>query len=410
MTGVGVSQIIAFVATPILTRIYQPADFGQLAVFISVVSVVTVAASGRYELAIPVAESPDDASALAIWSGVLAFGVTTVLAALLWLWLTLTPTARFADVIQQTWWTIPLAVWFFGTWKVLNFWYTRQEQFRRISVSHILRGLVTVGVQGALGFMGSLGALGLTLGYVAGQFSATAIMLQGCAPSWSLERLRGVEWRELRRVAVKYSDFLRFGTGQALVNSLSQNVAVLVVAQFFTNGVVGLYALAYRIVMVPINLVGNSVRQIVYQRLAVADPGVRRYQTWRRSTMLLATIALGPVVVLAIFGPALFAWLMGAEWRTSGVIARVLAIPLAMSLVNPPTTSVMPILQKQRVHMIYEIVSVVLRVSCLVLGGLAGNVLLAVGAAGGVNVVMNLWLMGYVARLLRREVQRVAST
>ncbi len=55
--GAALAQAAAIATSPILTRIYKPADFGALQVFISLMGLVLVAASGRYEVALLL---PDD--------------------------------------------------------------------------------------------------------------------------------------------------------------------------------------------------------------------------------------------------------------------------------------------------------------------------------------------------------------
>src|ERR1700729_1649505 len=62
--GTAMSQAIAVAASPVLTRIYHPADFGGLQVFISLMALALVAASGRYEVALLLPE--DEQSAIDI--------------------------------------------------------------------------------------------------------------------------------------------------------------------------------------------------------------------------------------------------------------------------------------------------------------------------------------------------------
>ncbi len=49
------AQLITAVAAPISTRLYTPADYGLAMVPGSVLGMATIVASGRYELAIPLA-------------------------------------------------------------------------------------------------------------------------------------------------------------------------------------------------------------------------------------------------------------------------------------------------------------------------------------------------------------------
>ena len=51
-----IGQALAVVVSPIITRIYEPADFGALAVYAAVLAILSVTVSWRYEVAIPLPE------------------------------------------------------------------------------------------------------------------------------------------------------------------------------------------------------------------------------------------------------------------------------------------------------------------------------------------------------------------
>ena len=52
-SGSAVAQVIGVVATPIVTRLYQPSDYGAVALYGSIVAIVATVAAFRYESAIP---------------------------------------------------------------------------------------------------------------------------------------------------------------------------------------------------------------------------------------------------------------------------------------------------------------------------------------------------------------------
>ena len=60
-TGTALAQLILLLVSPILTRIYSPSDFGDLAIFLSILSVISVFVCGRYELAIVLPKNVEEA-------------------------------------------------------------------------------------------------------------------------------------------------------------------------------------------------------------------------------------------------------------------------------------------------------------------------------------------------------------
>ena len=66
--GTAIAQGINILSTPILSRMYSPEDFGIAAVFVSLIFLLSVVASLRYELAIPLPKTERHADALVILS------------------------------------------------------------------------------------------------------------------------------------------------------------------------------------------------------------------------------------------------------------------------------------------------------------------------------------------------------
>ena len=52
ISGTTIAQLIPIIISPVLTRIYSPQDFGTFSFYLSLVAVISIFASGRYELAV----------------------------------------------------------------------------------------------------------------------------------------------------------------------------------------------------------------------------------------------------------------------------------------------------------------------------------------------------------------------
>jgi O-antigen/teichoic acid export membrane protein len=79
--GTAGSQVITVAATPIITRLYGPESFGVLATFASILALLNVVSSLRYELAIAVPEDDDEAITL-VWLCFVLVAISTALTAL----------------------------------------------------------------------------------------------------------------------------------------------------------------------------------------------------------------------------------------------------------------------------------------------------------------------------------------
>ena len=78
MTGTTIAQAIPIAISPILTRIYTPEDFGVFALYMAIASILSVIATGRYELAIMLPKKDEDAINIAALSIIISFFVSFV--------------------------------------------------------------------------------------------------------------------------------------------------------------------------------------------------------------------------------------------------------------------------------------------------------------------------------------------
>ena len=85
MTGTTIAQAIPIVASPIITRIYAPDEFGTFALYMAIVSIVSVMATGKYELAVMLPEKEEDAINLVALSIFLSSFVSLTALGTIWI-------------------------------------------------------------------------------------------------------------------------------------------------------------------------------------------------------------------------------------------------------------------------------------------------------------------------------------
>ena len=80
MIGTGGGQLIAFGFSAVLSGIYSPSDFGELATFLSLATILSVISCGKYELAVILPKHDRDGALLAVVASILTIIVTLGLA------------------------------------------------------------------------------------------------------------------------------------------------------------------------------------------------------------------------------------------------------------------------------------------------------------------------------------------
>lgn len=366
------AQALMVLASPLLTRLYTPEDFGLLAVYASILSLFTVIASLRYELAIPLPEKDSEAAHVAILS-LLIVGLITAISALV----ILIGGERLAQLINAPdmanyLWLIPVGVLAIGCYQVFNYWAIRTKSFGTIAKTKISQSLATLAVQ-LSGF--KLGVLALMLGQTGGQ---SVGVMNLARPALKSPHFKGWQWSDLKKVAARYKSFPIFSTWGGFLNTASTQLPPLFFAILFSTGIAGLYALAHRVLAMPMSLVGSAVGNVFFANAAEAYREDRLAPLFEEVYAKLVSIIMPVMLVLMIDAPRLFTFVFGADWEEAGELARWMVPWLMVNFVGSPLSTMFAILEKQKQGIYFQGLMLFVRMLAIGIGFHYDSMILAV--------------------------------
>jgi O-antigen/teichoic acid export membrane protein len=399
LLGGGLAQALSLAVMPLLTRLYGAEAFGIMGLFVAISAILTPVCTGRYNLAVVLPDSRADASQIAVMACILT--MFTALAFVLLLPVAQWLASELGSTSVSTYlFLIPVMLILIGCAQTLESWAARESAFRAVSSSVVAGAVTGNGTKLALGLAG-FGPLGLILGTLATH--ATSLLTLALSAGPRALRLAVMRFRIGRAwpLARRYSHLPTYRVPNDVLNALSHNAPILLLAVAFGPVEVGCLWLAMRVLQAPTQLGANSVRKVFYPW---ATRSLRENRNLRKSmlsaTLYMALIAALPAVAVVTLAPAVFEYIFGAEWRLAGQYAQWLAIWLFFAFINAPAVSVIPVFKLERFFLMYELGSICLRV-----GGLAAGlfifhddqlaVLLYSIAAAGANA----FLILFVARV-----------
>jgi lipopolysaccharide exporter len=403
LAGTGLAQLVSLCAIPVLTRFYSPESFGLLGLFMGCVSVLGNVATLRYELAILLPEEQRDAAA--VFAVCLPVVMLVALATLLGVAFGREPLAAALGQPQLApllWW-LPLSVLAFGTFQALNFWATRAAHFREVGSMQVLRSVAAAIIQ-----LGGAAAGAAAWFLVAGQTGAhTIAALEWLRRTWTRDAAvlkPGFEPARMRAAAHRFRGFPLQGSPQVLINSISQTLPLFLLGMLFSPQIAGFYVLAQRVLEAPSQLLSSSFRQALMPRYARAiASGSRLAPEFARTTRFLFVLGLPALPLLYFFGEQLFAMAFGAEWQTAGTFAGWLVLVLVLDLATPPATSLLVALERQRLQLVFEALTLSGRAVAIVAGGLRQDPVFAIAAFALIGASVNALLVAVTYVLLRRR-------
>lgn len=383
MGGTTLAQAVPVLVSPLLTRLYSPAEFGVMAMYVSLTAIGVVVATGRYELAILIPSREREAFDLLVLAtgvaGVLciAAGVGSLILLAGWgqpAWLAAKTHALGAWLLL-----LPLSIFLMATSQAFGYWANRASRYGQIASSRVGQSLSMCGVQVAGGFA-KAGDAGLVLGYVAGQTAANAVLARRFLEE-NRTRLRRLSWARMIAVARRHRRFPTFMVPGHLANTASSQLPVLMLGGLYGPSVAGFYALAERVLVLPSSIIGSAIGDVFRQKAAEAyNAQGNCRELFLRTFRKLALIALVPSLVAALAGPWLFALVFGDYWREAGEITSLLSVMVFCQIVSTPLSQTVLLANMHRADMVWQFSRITLALAALYLGNhLSDGYRLAVG-------------------------------
>jgi len=330
--GTGLAQALPFIATPLLTRLYDEADFAVYTSFFAIASIFAVAVGGKYHQAIVLPKEEDKANRIFILSVYLTIGYAILIAILFPFFHSFFP-ERLGKVLYY----VPLYVLVFGVWNVYINVSIRHKTFKDNAFAKVLQSIGYVFTAIGLGFSKFM-AFGLVAAKILGSVFSWLFLKKKSATRFKL-----LPVKQLKEVAKEYIDYPKFGIWPSLLNTISLQALVLILTKFYTTDDLGYFGLTFMVLSAPLSLIGTSYKDVFYQKMAVLMNDKKYNQAmifFRKSAVTLLAMGLPICLILYFFGEPLFASIFGDKWVRSGEFAAILAFSFMIKLVVSPLSSI----------------------------------------------------------------------
>jgi O-antigen/teichoic acid export membrane protein len=365
-------QIVAVAASPILTRLYSPSDFGVFAVLLSITVTLGSVAALRYEFAVLLPEDDRDAFSL-VFVGLISAVVVAVLGTVTVAFLGTEIASAFQQPALLPWlWFVPAMSALMASYMLMNDLAVRQRRYAASGRRVFLQSTLTAGGQIGLNATG-LGPGGLLAGFGLGQLAASVALTRGAGMSGDIARA-ALNRHSLLAVAMRYRRFPLLLAPSGLVNVLGLQAPVLLMAYWYGSTVAGWLGMTQRILALPMALIGGAIAMVYSGELARAwriNPREAE-ALFLRSSRTLALIAVPIVVGLVVLGPWLFSFVFGDQWAASGEYARALALGLGAQLVVSPLSQTLIVTEHQGLQVTWDVLRLLLTAGAIYVCHLLG--------------------------------------
>lgn len=347
---------------------YGAAAYGLLGSFTAITRMLVPIAALSYPLAIVLPRQDADARGIVRLSVYAALGTSALF------FITLSLSGRWLlglinlQAIDAFILLIPLVMLFDAFKNITKNWIIRKKQFGTVARVSTIQAFVENSAKVGIGRFYPFAAVLIILNTAAEALYALLLFI-GIKKAEANNKVIPQESeprKSIGELARKYYDFPLYRSPQAFIRASSESLPVVALLGFFGAEAAGFYSLGRMALGLPYLLLGESFGNVFYQHIAEAfhnKENLTRHILKGAALLAIAGAFLYGTVV--VFGPWLFGFVFGSGWVTAGQYARWMALWLFFEFINIPSTAAIPMLSIQRFFLVYEIVSVIIRLGAI---------------------------------------------
>nr|WP_240956866.1 oligosaccharide flippase family protein [Pseudopontixanthobacter vadosimaris] len=343
--GVLGGRVIGLVAIPILTRIYEPADFGALSVFTALIMLLSPFVSLRYPVAIPLPRRDRLAFSLVALSFLLVLGNGLIVSVLMWMFAPIILSALSMEVLIPYWYVIVIGLVASTIFEILSAWSTRRKDYGPLARASVYQSFSGSAIKVSLGVL-IAGPIGLLLGQIVSFSGGCGMLLSRYATEF-----RGISGKlRMGKAARLYRGFALHRLPAEALLAGSLQLPVILVAGRYSAALAGQYGLAISMIAVPSTLIVRSLSKAFYAE--IASIGLKRIGEIKAITIAtikrLLLVGIPIAAMMWLVGQEASVLLFGSKWAEAGRFVELLSLVLFSSLVAAPIMRLLDLLREQK--------------------------------------------------------------
>jgi O-antigen/teichoic acid export membrane protein len=352
MSGNVLSQSIPILISPLLTRLFDSSQFGELALFLSILNICVAISNGKYSSSLLLPDKKKDINNLVF----LSIFISVCFVVLLYVLIFLNKQFVFFELALRDsfLYILPLIVLLVSFQQVYLSLSNKFEHYKSIAIAKTTQSLTSSLSNVSLGFL-QFGSVALIFSSSLAFFTSTLYLSRNTGFQF---RLKDVYKSSVKKLAAKYKDFPFFTMPQSLLYQLVVQVPVFFIQDVYTVSILGFYALSKRVLTVPTNIISASIGQVYYKQASDYFNNNKKEELFkisRKSICYMFIISSLVSLLVYSFLPDIFILFFGEDWRQAGVISQYLLIYLVSAFTISPFSQIYLVSNNNRYLFFMEI-------------------------------------------------------
>ena len=356
-TSTIISALVIAITLPIITKMFSASILGKYQLLISMITIFGVISCFKYEMAIVLPRKDNIASNVLILCLCALSSFCLILLLIFYLTNGVLLKAFNAENLIDTFWLIPIGVFFFGLFEIVKNSLLRKKLFNLFSRARVYQVLSTQSLIIVFGLMNP-SFISLFLAFISGHFISTALFLKK-----SLIKIKPTKNIQIFEIAKKFKKFPSFNTPMVFANTLSNELPVFFLATYFPSETLGYFLLANRLIVIPMNLVGTAINKVYFQKASETFNENKKnlFALYINTTKKLILLGLPPLFMFYFSSDFIVDLIFGDKWVVTGQIMKIIAITAFFKFITSPIGTSFTIINKQDIAFYLTFLSLMLR-------------------------------------------------
>lgn len=340
----GIAQVILIITTPIITRLYSPAEFGEFTIFSNIAMILIPIINARYDLLIVNAKNDRSANILSQISFLISLLILLILIPILAISAWLYPNFILDFIF------IIIMLFLVSLTNIFTNYLNKERKYKVLSLINVFRAGSMALLQIIFGLL-SLGSLGLIIGFSLSYITGITLGYKTFKKHFNIVRNK----EETKALFLENKNQLVYSTPSILLNSLSFSVVVFFIGILYTNTEVGIYGMAIRVLGIPVTIISLGLSKIFMQQANdyyIERGNFRNLLLKFSSTLVIVSIIL--YVPLYLFSEELVDILLGHSWVDAITVIKIVIPLFVIRLIVSTVSLSVIVLQKQQLELILQ--------------------------------------------------------
>lgn len=349
-SGSMLGQIIGFIGSMIMTRMYTASEIGIMTTIVSISGIFAPVINARFDFALVKEQKERYILALVKMSIYIGIALSLIVSLVSYIYF-IGIEGFISPFISILFVFLILVIQAFSN--VFKSYNNNIGDFKTMTSVIVMRRFaeeISMAIFGLLGWK----AIGLLISRVIGQYFGMKREIKNIKKKY--KEIISVRWQDMTEAYNIHKRQLYYSAPAALMNAGSYSLISLVVGKYFGLEVLGVYAISFAILGLPLSVISGNVSKVYFSEASkeYAIKGTFNEST-NKTLVFLIIVAIVLFLIMYYIFPMIVPFIYGSKYEMSGFMIRILAPMFAVRFVSSAINTGLVVCNKQSFELIIQI-------------------------------------------------------